>query len=126
MELRRQLDLYANVLHCVSVPTIRCRHNDLDIVMIRENTEGEYSGLEHEARPGIVESLKVRFFVVVSKNISFAHRLHFQIVTKKKIERISRFAFEFARAYSRKRITAVHKANIQKLGDGLFLKVRRV
>ncbi|CAK5089888.1 unnamed protein product [Meloidogyne enterolobii] len=58
MELRRRLDLYANVLHCVSVPTIHSRHKDLDLVLIRENTEGEYSGLEHESVNGIVESLK--------------------------------------------------------------------
>ncbi|KAI6213108.1 Isocitrate dehydrogenase [NAD] subunit, mitochondrial [Aphelenchoides besseyi] len=119
MELRRLLDLYANVIHCVSIPTVHARHNDLNIVMIRENTveevdgkkicktieilEGEYSGLEHRTHEGVVESLK--------------------IVTRKKIERISRFAFQYARAYGRHKITVIHKANIQKLGDGLFLKV---
>jgi isocitrate dehydrogenase len=71
--------------------------------MIRENTEGEYSGLEHETVGGVVESLK--------------------IVTRAKMERISRFAFEYALAYNRNKITVIHKANIQKLGDGLFLKV---
>uniref|UniRef100_A0A1I7S5P2 Iso_dh domain-containing protein n=1 Tax=Bursaphelenchus xylophilus TaxID=6326 RepID=A0A1I7S5P2_BURXY len=103
MEIRRILDLYANVLHCVSIPTVPSRHKELDIVMIRENTEGEYSGHEHEAKKGVVESLK--------------------IVTRDKMERITRFAFEYARTYNRKKITAVHKANIQKLGDGLFLRV---
>lgn len=103
MEIRRLLDLYANVLHCVSIPTVPSRHKDLDIVMIRENTEGEYSGLEHAAKPGVVESLK--------------------IVTRANMERICRFAFEYARTYNRNKITAVHKANIQKLGDGLFLKI---
>uniref|UniRef100_A0A1I7YBA3 Isocitrate dehydrogenase [NAD] subunit, mitochondrial n=1 Tax=Steinernema glaseri TaxID=37863 RepID=A0A1I7YBA3_9BILA len=103
LELRRRLDLYANVLHCVTVPTIPTRHHGIDIVMIRENTEGEYSGLEHETVPGVVESLK--------------------IITKEKIERIARFAFQYAIRHNRKKVTAVHKANIQKLGDGLFLKV---
>ena len=59
VELRRRLDLFANVLHCVSIPTVKCKHNDLDIVLIRENTEGEYSGLEHESVKGVVESIKV-------------------------------------------------------------------
>jgi isocitrate dehydrogenase (NAD+) len=103
MEIRRRLDLYANVLHTVSIPTVPSRHKDIDIVMIRENTEGEYSGLEHESAAGVVESLK--------------------IVTKDKMERISRFAFDYAMLYDRKKVTAVHKANIQKLGDGLFLKI---
>ncbi|EPB66496.1 putative isocitrate dehydrogenase, NAD-dependent [Ancylostoma ceylanicum] len=76
---------------------------NIDMIIIRENTEGEYSGLEHETTPGIVESLK--------------------IVTRSKIERISRFAFQYAKKYDRKKVTAVHKANIQKLGDGLFLQV---
>uniref|UniRef100_A0A0K0DBW2 Isocitrate dehydrogenase [NAD] subunit, mitochondrial n=1 Tax=Angiostrongylus cantonensis TaxID=6313 RepID=A0A0K0DBW2_ANGCA len=105
VELRRELDLFANVLHCCSIPSVRSRHRDIDMIIIRENTEGEYSGLEHETTPGIVESLK--------------------IVTRTKIERISRFAFQYAKKYGRKKITAVHKANIQKLGDGLFLKVCR-
>lgn len=103
VELRRRLDLYANVLHCVTILTIPSRHRDLDLVLIRENTEGEYSGLEHESVKGIIESIK--------------------IVTRYNIERIARFAFDYAVLNGRKRITAIHKANIQKLGDGLFLKV---
>ncbi|KAI1714591.1 isocitrate/isopropylmalate dehydrogenase domain-containing protein [Ditylenchus destructor] len=103
MQLRRILELYANVVHAVTIPTVPSKHKDIDIVMIRENTEGEYSGLEHETQPGIVESLK--------------------IVTREKIERIARFAFNYAIRYDRKKVTAVHKANIQKLGDGLFLNI---
>uniref|UniRef100_A0A914DP30 Isocitrate dehydrogenase [NAD] subunit, mitochondrial n=1 Tax=Acrobeloides nanus TaxID=290746 RepID=A0A914DP30_9BILA len=103
MELRSRLKLFANIVHCVSIPTVPSRHNDLDIVMIRENTEGEYSGLEHSPQPGVVESLK--------------------IATKVKIEQIVRFAFDYAVKYNRTKVTAVHKANIQKLGDGLFLKI---
>ncbi|VDO75912.1 unnamed protein product [Haemonchus placei] len=103
VELRTRLDLYANILHCVSIPTIPTRHKDIDIVLIRENTEGEYSGLEHETLPGIVESIK--------------------IVTRRSIDRIARMAFEYAALNNRKKVTAIHKANIQKLGDGLFLQV---
>ncbi|CAJ0579839.1 unnamed protein product, partial [Mesorhabditis spiculigera] len=103
MELRRSLDLRANVLHCSTIPTIPSRHTGIDIIMIRENTEGEYSGQEHACVPGVVESLK--------------------IVTRERIEWISHFAFDYALRHNRKKITAVHKANIQKLGDGLFLKV---
>ncbi|KHN84477.1 Isocitrate dehydrogenase [NAD] subunit gamma 1, mitochondrial [Toxocara canis] len=105
VELRRRLDLYANVLHCKSIPSVRSRHKDIDIVLIRENSEGEYSGLEHESVKGVVESIK--------------------IVTRRNIERIARFAFKYALLNNRKRVTCVHKANIQKLGDGLFLKVCR-
>ncbi|GMR56001.1 hypothetical protein PMAYCL1PPCAC_26196 [Pristionchus mayeri] len=105
VELRRRLDLWANVLHCVTIPTVPTRHKDIDIVLIRENTEGEYSGLEHESIPGVVESIK--------------------IVTQEKIERIARFAYEYAVLNGRKKVTAVHKANIQKLGDGLFLQIAK-
>ncbi|GMT24154.1 hypothetical protein PFISCL1PPCAC_15451, partial [Pristionchus fissidentatus] len=103
MALRRELDLYANVLHCHTIPTIPSRHKDIDMVVIRENTEGEYSGLEHQTVEGVVESLKV--------------------TTAENIERICRFAFNYAMKYGRKKVTAVHKANIQKLGDGLFLQM---
>ncbi|GMT29409.1 hypothetical protein PFISCL1PPCAC_20706, partial [Pristionchus fissidentatus] len=103
VELRRRLDLWANVLHCVTIPTVPTRHTNIDMVLIRENTEGEYSGLEHESIPGVVESIK--------------------IVTQEKIERIARFAYEYAVLNNRKKVTAVHKANIQKLGDGLFLQI---
>ncbi|KAJ1373358.1 hypothetical protein KIN20_035734 [Parelaphostrongylus tenuis] len=103
VELRKRLDLYANILHCVSIPTIPVRHKNIDIVLIRENTEGEYSGLEHETLPGIIESIK--------------------LVTRPCIERIARIAFEYSALNERKKVTVVHKANIQKLGDGLFLEV---
>ena len=89
----------------------------LDIVLMRENTEGEYSGLEHETVPGIVESIKVIFL----ENNQI--HLDFQIVTRKNINRIARMAFEYCIANGREKVTAVHKANIQKLGDGLFLEV---
>lgn len=102
MKLRTALDLFANVVHVRSFPGIKTRHNDIDCVIIREQTEGEFSALEHETVPGVVESLK--------------------ITTAKKSARIAKFAFDYATKNRRKKVTCVHKANILKLGDGLFLK----
>lgn len=102
MKLRQALDLYANVVHVKSWPGIQLRHEGIDAVIIREQTEGEYSALEHESVPGVVECLK--------------------IVTAAKSERIAKFAFDYATKHNRKKVTAVHKANIMKLGDGLFLR----
>ncbi|NP_001312682.1 isocitrate dehydrogenase [NAD] regulatory subunit 1, mitochondrial-like precursor [Nicotiana tabacum] len=100
--MRKELDLSASIVHCFTFPGLPTRHEDVDIVVIRENTEGEYAGLEHEVVPGVVESLKV--------------------ITKYCSERIAKFAFEYADVNKRKKVTAVHKANIMKLADGLFLK----
>jgi isocitrate dehydrogenase (NAD+) len=101
VELRKTLDLYANVRPVHTMPGVKSRYEDVDIVVIRENTEDLYSGLEHVVVPGVVESIK--------------------IITEKASTRIARYAFDYARANGRKRITAVHKANIMKLSDGLFL-----
>ncbi|KIK68060.1 hypothetical protein GYMLUDRAFT_36883 [Collybiopsis luxurians FD-317 M1] len=103
--MRQQLDIYASVVMCKSLPGVPTRHSNVDFTIIRENTEGEYSGLEHQSYPGVVESLKVS--------------------TRAKAERIHRFAFDFALKNNRKKVTCVHKANIMKLGDGLFLKTFR-
>ncbi|XP_029975418.1 isocitrate dehydrogenase [NAD] subunit gamma, mitochondrial isoform X1 [Salarias fasciatus] len=100
--LRTSLDLYANVMHCQSLPGVQTRHKNIDIMIIRENTEGEYSSLEHESVSGVVESLK--------------------IITRNNSLRIAEYAFQLAREKGRRRVTAVHKANIMKLGDGLFLQ----
>lgn len=102
MKLRTELDLFANVVHVRSLPGVKSRHHDIDTVIIREQTEGEYSALEHESIPGVVECLK--------------------IITAKKSARIAKFAFDYATKNNRKKVTCVHKANIMKLGDGLFLK----
>ncbi|XP_010437443.1 PREDICTED: isocitrate dehydrogenase [NAD] regulatory subunit 3, mitochondrial [Camelina sativa] len=102
MQLRKELDIFASLVNCINVPGLVTRHENVDIVVIRENTEGEYSGLEHEVVPGVVESLKV--------------------ITKFCSERIARYAFEYAYLNNRKKVTAVHKANIMKLADGLFLE----
>jgi isocitrate dehydrogenase (NAD+) len=100
--LRKALDLYANVRPIKALPNVPCRYPGLDLVVIRENTEGLYVGLEHTVVPGVVESLKV--------------------ITEKASTRIAQYAFEYAKANGRKKVTAVHKANIMKLSDGLFLE----
>lgn len=105
VRLRRALDLYANLRPARSLPGVKTRFDGVDLVVVRENTEGLYSGIEHTVVPGVVESLKV--------------------ITEKASTRVSRFAFEYARAHGRKRITVVHKANIMKLSDGLFLDCAR-
>eukprot|EP00210_Caulerpa_lentillifera_P007214 g6901.t1 len=105
VQLRKKLDLHVNLVHGFSIPGLVTRHSNMDIVVIRENTEGEYSGLEHEVVPGVVESLKV--------------------ITEMKSLRTARYAFEFAFLNNRKKVTAVHKANIMKLGDGQFIKACR-
>src|SRR6188472_1134934 len=92
--LRKALDLYANVRPIKSLANVPSRYSDIDLVIVRENTEGLYSGLEHTVIPGVVESLK--------------------IVTEKATTRICRYAFEYAKANGRKKVTCVHKANIMK------------
>ncbi|KXJ96086.1 isocitrate dehydrogenase [Microdochium bolleyi] len=98
--MRQELDIYASVSLIKNIPGYQTRHKDVDLCIIRENTEGEYSGLEHQSVPGVVESLK--------------------IITRAKSERIAKFAFAFALANNRKKVTCIHKANIMKLADGLF------
>ena len=101
VRLRQALALYANLRPVKTVPAVRSRFENVDLVVIRENTEDLYSGLEHIVVPGVVESLK--------------------IITEVASTNIARFAFEYARKHGRKRVTAIHKANIMKLSDGLFL-----
>ena len=103
--LRKKFELYANFRPIRNLPHIPTRYPDVDLIIIRENTEGLYSGLEHEVVPGVVESLK--------------------IMTEKASTRIAKFAFEYARNNKRKKIHAIHKANIMKLSDGLFLRCAR-
>jgi isocitrate dehydrogenase (NAD+) len=101
VRLRKSLDLYANLRPVESLPNVETCHENVNLVVVRENTEGLYSGIEHEVVPGVVESLK--------------------IMTRSACERICRFAFSYAVERGRSRVTAVHKANIMKLADGLFL-----
>jgi isocitrate dehydrogenase (NAD+) len=100
--LRKALDLYANVRPVLNLAGVPSRFQGVDLVIVRENTEDLYSGLEHEVVPGVVESLK--------------------IITARASDRIAEFAFHYARERGRRKVTAIHKANIMKLGDGLFLE----
>jgi isocitrate dehydrogenase (NAD+) len=101
VRLRQALDLYVNLRPVKNLPGVVSRYASVDLVIIRENTEDLYSGLEHTVVPGVVESLK--------------------IITEAASTRIARYAFDYARSHERRRVTAVHKANIMKLSDGLFL-----
>jgi isocitrate dehydrogenase (NAD+) len=105
VRIRQKLDLYANFRPARSIPGAGKRYENVDLIVVRENTEGLYSGIEHQVVPGVVESLR--------------------IVTEKGSERVVRFAFEAALQYRRRKVTAVHKANILKMSDGLFLDVAR-
>ena len=105
VELRKKFELFANFRPIRNLPHIPTRYPNVDLIIFRENTEGLYSGIEHEVIPGVVESLK--------------------IITEKASTRISRFAFEYARKNQRKKIHSIHKANIMKMSDGLFLRCSR-
>jgi isocitrate dehydrogenase (NAD+) len=105
VRLRKALDLYANLRPIKSLKGVKSRYEDVDLIVVRENTEDLYSGLEHEVVPGVVESLK--------------------IITDRASRRIAHFAFDYSRREGRKRVTAIHKANIMKLSDGLFLNCFR-
>jgi isocitrate dehydrogenase (NAD+) len=105
VRLRQNLDLYANLRPVKNFANVPTRFSGVDLVVVRENTEDLYAGLEHVVVPGVVESLK--------------------IITEKASTRIARFAFEYAVKHGRRRVTAIHKANIMKLSDGLFLECFR-
>lgn len=101
--LRQALDLYANLRPAITIPGVRSRYEDIDLVIVRENTEDLYAGVEHKIGDVAAEAIK--------------------IITRKACERIARFAFEYARREGRRKVTAVHKANILKYTDGLFLEI---
>ncbi|HET7345716.1 MAG TPA: isocitrate dehydrogenase (NAD(+)) [Acidobacteriaceae bacterium] len=103
--LRQKFELFANFRPIKNLPGLETRYPNVDLIIIRENTEGLYVGLEHEVVPGVIESLKV--------------------MTKKGCTRIAKFAFDYAHKHGRKKIHAIHKANIMKMSDGLFLKCAR-
>ena len=103
--LRKKFELFANFRPIRSLPGVPCRYQHIDLIVVRENTEGLYSGIEHEVVPGVVESLK--------------------IITEKASTRIARFAFAYARRVRRKKIHSIHKANIMKMSDGLFIRCSR-
>lgn len=103
---QQALDLCVNVVRCKSVKGIPGKYNNIDIVLIRQNTEGEYKMLEHQNVKGVIECLK--------------------IITTKTSTKVARYAFEYARLHNRKKVTVIHKANIMKLSDGLFLKIAKI
>ncbi|EIW82127.1 hypothetical protein CONPUDRAFT_164768 [Coniophora puteana RWD-64-598 SS2] len=105
LTLRRTFNLFANVRPCVSIQGFKTPYDDVNTVLIRENTEGEYSGIEHEIVDGVVQSIK--------------------LITWDASERVARYAFHYAQSTGRKRVTAVHKANIMKMSDGMFLSACR-
>jgi isocitrate dehydrogenase (NAD+) len=105
VQLRKRFELFSNFRPIYSLPNVPTHYPGVDLIIVRENTEGLYSGIEHEVVPGVVESLK--------------------IITEKGSTRIARWAFEYARKTKRKKVHAIHKANIMKLSDGLFLRCAR-
>lgn len=105
LAVRKEFNLYANVRPCRSLDGHKTLYDNVDVVTIRENTEGEYSGIEHEIVPGVVQSIK--------------------LITEDASRRVAKYAFEYARQNSRKVVTAVHKANIMRMSDGLFLHICR-
>jgi isocitrate dehydrogenase (NAD+) len=105
LALRKEFNLYANVRPCRSMEGYATLYNDVDVVTIRENTEGEYSGIEHEIVPGVVQSIK--------------------LITEDASKRVADFAFAYAKSNGRSKVTAVHKANIMRMSDGLFLRCCR-
>src|SRR5262245_34328442 len=105
VRLRQDLDLYASLRPVRLLPGVNVPYRAVDLIVVRENTEGLYSGLEHVVVPGVIESLR--------------------LITRPACERIVRFAFEHARHHGRRRITFCHKADVLPLSDGLFLRTAR-
>uniref|UniRef100_A0A0K8UW13 isocitrate dehydrogenase (NAD(+)) n=1 Tax=Bactrocera latifrons TaxID=174628 RepID=A0A0K8UW13_BACLA len=105
LALRKEFNLYANVRPCRSLEGYKTLYDDVDVVTIRENTEGEYSGIEHEIVDGVVQSIK--------------------LITEEASQRVAEYAFQYAKANNRKKVTVVHKANIMRMSDGLFLRCAR-
>lgn len=105
LALRKQFNLFANVRPCKSIEGFKTPYDDVDIITIRENTEGEYSGIEHQIVPGVVQSIK--------------------LITEPASRRVCEYAFQYAEANKREKVTVVHKANIMRLSDGLFLRCAR-
>lgn len=105
LQLRKEFNLYANVRPCRSLEGYKTLYDDVDVVTIRENTEGEYSGIEHEIVEGVVQSIK--------------------LITEDASKRVAEYAFQYAKDNNRSKVTAVHKANIMRMSDGLFLRCCR-
>ena len=111
------------MLNCKSYPGVRSHHQNVDLVVIRQNTEGEYAMLEHESVQGVVESMKI-ITVEASERLRFVDNFY-RVNWIYNTHTFSRYAFEFARRHNRKKVTTIHKANIMKLSDGCFLETSR-
>ncbi|EDO18179.1 hypothetical protein Kpol_543p8 [Vanderwaltozyma polyspora DSM 70294] len=103
LTLRKTFNLFANVRPARSIPNYKSTYENVDLVLIRENTEGEYSGIEHVITPGVIQSIK--------------------LITREATERVVRYAFEYTQAIGRPRLLVIHKSTIQRMADGLFVKV---
>ena len=130
LTLRKELNLYANVRPCYSLPGYKTRYDNVDLITIRENTEGEYSGLEHQV---IFTTINIIYYNPNSDQHNLINIFGLQVVrgvveslkiiTRQASLRVAEYAFHYAKAHGRERVSAIHKANIMQKTDGLFLKV---
>ena len=125
VELRKRLDLYACLRPCKSYKGVRSRYEDIDLVIVRENTEDLYAGIEFERGTAEAKSLISQFEKLTKKSIRPGSAISIKPISVEGTARIVKFAFEYALANKRRKVTAVHKANIMKFTDGLFLDVAR-
>lgn len=132
LTLRKELNLYANVRPCYSLKGYKTRYDDVDLITIRENTEGEYSGLEHQVswwNLWLYDSLLLVSFPIFYRVFAFVPKVvrgvveSLKIITRQASLRVAEYAFHYAQAHDRERVSAIHKANIMQKTDGLFLKV---
>ena len=123
--LRKELDLYACLRPCKSFPGVQAPYEDVDIVVVRENTEGLYAGIEFDIGEDDTARLRVLVDETLNRQIPVDAAVSLRVISDSASERIVRFAFEYARANGRKKVTAVHKSNILKFSDGTFLKAAR-
>lgn len=132
LTLRKELNLYANVRPCYSLKGYKTRYDDVDLITIRENTEGEYSGLEHQVswwNLWLYDSLLLVSFPIFYRVFAFVPKVvrgvveSLKIITRQASLRVAEYAFHYAQAHGRERVSAIHKANIMQKTDGLFLKV---
>ena len=131
LTLRKELNLYANVRPCYSLPGYKTRYDNVDLITIRENTEGEYSGLEHQVNFMIINiayyhpsSDQFNLFSIFGLQVVRGVVESIKIITRQASLRVAEYAFHYAKAHGRGRVSAIHKANIMQKTDGLFLKVR--
>lgn len=132
LQLRKEFNLYANVRPCRSLEGYKTLYDDVDVVTIRENTEGEYSGIEHEIVDGVVQVCTQLGIIILtlSRKIQRKHIRNpilqsIKLITEDASMRVAEYAFQYAKDNNRSKVTAVHKANIMRMSDGLFLRCCR-